>query len=437
MSPEHDGQRATPSIRGRRYADDEIQAAGTNENGHSGVGMRTSKRVGVAGFVTTAVSFGPARSAYGLFLPEIRAGFDLSTSTLSMIAAVGYAGFLIGLIAAYFAEGANGPLAPILVGGTAATAGLAVVAVTTNTAVLAIAVATAASSAGFTWTPYNRLTQHRVASDRQDGTLAAVSTGTTIGLFATGGLALIVAAGGVDWRIAWAVFAVIAALSAAVNVKLIPRDEPGRHVQPIPDLRAALTATGSRRLLVIAVITGVVNSVWFSFGVDVVVSADGIDWFDNRAIGPVMFMALGVAGLTGLATGHLIDRRGLAFALLTALLAMNISLVVIGMIPTHIAAALGSAALQGIGIMTVSAAMAAYSLRIHVQNPVAGFTLVLIALAAGNISGPAITGLVGERFGLETTFIIVGITLAVASWGATRGDMDPIPSATTPDSPTE
>lgn len=393
---------------------------------------RAAKRVGVAGFVATAVSFGPARSAYGLFLPEIRTGFDLSTSTLSMIAAVGYVGFLVGLIAAYFAEGAYGPLAPILIGGATATTGMAVVAVTTNTAVLAVAVATAASSAGFTWTPYNSLTQHRVAPDRQDPTLAAVSTGTTIGLLATGCLALTVAAGGIDWRAAWVVFAILAGLSAAVNAKLLPRDERSRSaIQPIDDLRIALTATGSQRLLVIAVVTGVANSIWFSFGVDVVVSAGGIDWMDERAIGPVMFMALGVAGLTGLVTGHAIDRRGLRFVLLTALLATNTSLVIIGVAPTHIVAALSSAALQGIGIMTASAAMAAYSLRVHHRNPVAGFTLVLIALAGGNIAGPAFTGLLGDRFGLEATFVGVGITLAVAACGSARGDTDSVPEETT------
>lgn len=35
--------------------------------------MGTSGRLGLAGFSATAVTFGLARNAYGLFLPDIRA----------------------------------------------------------------------------------------------------------------------------------------------------------------------------------------------------------------------------------------------------------------------------------------------------------------------------------------------------------------------------
>ncbi len=390
---------------------------------------RPAVRVGVAGFVTTAVSFGPARSAYGLFLPEIRAAFDLSTSTLGLIAAVGYAGFLVGLIAAYFAEGAYGPLVPIVVGGGAAASGMAAVSVTSSAAVLTVAVAVATSSAGFTWTPYNRLAERSVTSGRQDRTLSAVSTGTAVGLLATGGLALVVAVGGVDWRVAWMVFAALGGLSVVVNLAIVPRrGRPNGDLHPIDDLRTAVTAAGASRLFVIALITGLASSVWFSFAVDVVVGAGGVGSLDDAAIGPVMFLALGVAGLTGLATGDVIDRRGLGSAMHVALLAITASLVVVGVAPTHVATAVASAALQGLGIMVASAAIAADSLRVHHRNPVGGFTVVLAALAGGNIAGPMITGVLGGRFGLETTLVAAGVVLAAASWFAARGPVEPSPS---------
>jgi predicted MFS family arabinose efflux permease len=388
--------------------------------------VRPAVRLGAAGFVTTAVSFGPARSAYGLFLPDIRSGFGLSTSMLGLIAAIGYVGFLAGLVAAYFAERARGPLTPILLGSAAAAIGMATVAVTSDPAVLAVGVAVATSSAGLTWTPYNGLTQRTVAPGRRDRTLSAVSTGTAIGLLATGALALAVAVGGVDWRVAWMVFALLGGLSAAVNFALVPRGgRPNDTQRPIDDVRVAVDAAGSGRLLVIAAIAGIASSVWFSFAVDVVVGAGGVGSFDDAAIGPVMFVALGLAGLGGLATGDVIERRGLASALLVALFAITASLVVVGVAPTNVAAALGSAALQGLGIMMASAAMAADSLRVHHRNTVAGFTVVLAALAAGNIAGPTITGALGGWIGLDSTFVAIGVALAAVSWFAARGTTDP------------
>jgi hypothetical protein len=44
------------------------------------------RRLGLAGFCATAVALGPARDGYGLFLPEIREEFGLSTEVLSFIA---------------------------------------------------------------------------------------------------------------------------------------------------------------------------------------------------------------------------------------------------------------------------------------------------------------------------------------------------------------
>ena len=56
-------------------------------------------RLALAGFLATAVAFGPARNGYGLFLPEIREDFGLSTGLLGLIASGLYAGYLLALLA--------------------------------------------------------------------------------------------------------------------------------------------------------------------------------------------------------------------------------------------------------------------------------------------------------------------------------------------------
>jgi fucose permease len=47
-----------------------------------------------------AVTYGLARFAYGLFLPEMREAFDLSESILGLIGAGSYAGYCVTILIA-------------------------------------------------------------------------------------------------------------------------------------------------------------------------------------------------------------------------------------------------------------------------------------------------------------------------------------------------
>ncbi len=62
--------------------------------------MGTAGRLGLAGFFATAATFGPARNAYGLFLPDIREDFGVPPATLGLVAGGLYAGYLAALLAA-------------------------------------------------------------------------------------------------------------------------------------------------------------------------------------------------------------------------------------------------------------------------------------------------------------------------------------------------
>jgi sugar phosphate permease len=70
-------------------------------------------RLGLAGFFATAVAFGPARNGYGLFLPEIREEFGLSTAMLGFIASGLYAGYLVALAAVGLLAARLGPRPPV------------------------------------------------------------------------------------------------------------------------------------------------------------------------------------------------------------------------------------------------------------------------------------------------------------------------------------
>ena len=67
-----------------------------------------SLRLGLAGFAATAVAYGPARVGYGLFVPDFREAFGLSTGAAGLVGSGLQAG--MGTIAGLGAGDLVGPL---------------------------------------------------------------------------------------------------------------------------------------------------------------------------------------------------------------------------------------------------------------------------------------------------------------------------------------
>src|SRR6056297_1381008 len=86
------------------------------------------RSLSAAGFAATAISYGPARMGFGLFVPEFRSAFSMSAPAIGLISGLGFAGYLLGLLAAEAMLVRRGPRAPVVTGLLAATVGMAIVA---------------------------------------------------------------------------------------------------------------------------------------------------------------------------------------------------------------------------------------------------------------------------------------------------------------------
>ena len=79
------------------------------------------------GLAMIAVTYGLARFAYGLFLPEMRQAFGLSETVLGLIGAGSYVGYGVAIIIALVFTSRAGPRFMVVVAGTVwAFAGVAV-----------------------------------------------------------------------------------------------------------------------------------------------------------------------------------------------------------------------------------------------------------------------------------------------------------------------
>ena len=72
------------------------------------------------GLAMIAVTYGLARFAYGLFLPEMRESLDLSDSVLGLIGAGSYAGYCLAVLGALVLTSRSGPRLMALAAGSVA-----------------------------------------------------------------------------------------------------------------------------------------------------------------------------------------------------------------------------------------------------------------------------------------------------------------------------
>lgn len=369
-----------------------------------------ARRLGLAGFCATAVAFGPARNGYGLFLPEIREEFGLSTELLGFIASGLYAGYFVALVVVGLLAARVGPRVPVLIGLVSACVGMALIALSPDVAVLVAGVVLAGTSAGWTWAPYNDAAERVVPPSSRDRVLSVVSTGTTFGIAVAGLVALATLVLGTPWRAPWLAFAWCAVAAAALNTWLLPRGGSQGAKKASPGGWSGLGwlwSAASAPLFAVALSFGVVNAVYWSFAVDLVSGADS-----SPTTGPVFYAVLGVAGFVGLFTGDLSARFGLRRVLRATLASLGVAAGLLGLAAGWLPAVGVSAVLFGAGTMVMSALLSVWSSAVFRERPSTGFSAVLLLFGAGSALGPGAAGIFAAGFGLDTAFLL---TAALAS----------------------
>ncbi|AHY48084.1 Arabinose efflux permease (plasmid) [Rubrobacter radiotolerans] len=381
-------------------------------------------RLGLAGFFAIAVAFGPARSGFGLFLPDFRREFGLSTEVSGVIAGGSYGGYLVALSLVGLFATRFGPRLFVTVGGISATAGMILVALAPNAPLLAAGLILSASYAGWSWSAYNDAVEREVPSRLRGRVLSAISTGTTFGLAMAGLIALAAGVWGLPWRAAWLGFAAAALAVTVWNAKALPGGPqgPGSAAPPRAASPGWLLRPGSAVLFGVALSFGVVSGFYWTFAVDLI-SRSGV--LPPEA-GPAFYIVLGIAGFVGLLTGDAIVRFGLRSTLAACFVSLGVVGLSLGFAPAAWVSVGVSAVSLGAGIMCTSALLSVWSSLHFPERPSAGFSAVLLFLGTGTIVGPVVLGAFAGRSGLDAAFLVAGalalLTALVAGLARTPED---------------
>jgi|SRR6056297_3190294 len=377
-------------------------------------------KLSAAGFAATAITFGPARMGFGLFLPEFRSAFGMTTGTAGLVSGLGFLGWLLGLLAAYAMTARFGPRRPVLFGLLAATAGMGLVAVAPGLPVLSAGIFLAMMSAGFSWSPFNNAVHSQVPDAARPAALSIVSTGTSLGVAAAGAIALGLGLSGVSWRIAWVVFATGGLLAALGNIAAL-RDVAGRPGPAANRPWGFLLRRAALPLYGVALSFGTTSGIFIAFAADRVEQAGGLPGIAPGTSPSIVFIGYGMLGLIGLATGRLKTMAGLAGLLRLLMLGSVLSLGLVALMPNSWAGVIASAGLQGAFVMMMSAILAFWSERLFPELPALSFTVALFAAAVGNVLGPAVAGFVADAFGAGPMFLAAAaVSLGTAAAIRTR-----------------
>jgi predicted MFS family arabinose efflux permease len=377
--------------------------------------------VAVAGTSVIAVAYGFARYGFGLFVPVFQAEFGLSSTAIGAISSAAYLAYLTALLTAGGLTARYGPRLPVVLGAGSAAVGMLLVASASNPALLIVGVVVAATSPGLCWAPFSDAVGAQVRAELRGRVLAVVSTGTTFGLVVTGPIVLLTSSGGGNWRWAWAGFAAAAMGSGAWNAWLLPSRPLHPAARPAPPHGARSTNATARRRTRLAWVRragagallgqagsyGLVAATFFTFAVDLV-SRAGLPG-TSRAL---LLTLVGLGGLTGLLTGDLVRRLGLGRCLPVSLVLLAGAVAGLALGSAVPVAAGAAALLFGAAYMPLAALLMLWSAEVYPERPSSGFTVVLCALAAGSIVGPALLGAVADATDLPTAFLLLAaITL--------------------------
>jgi len=374
----------------------------------------------LAGGAAVAVVYGLARYGYGLFVPELRQEFGLSEGLLGLIAGGSYAGCLAALVAVYVLSAYVGPRPLVVTGGLSAFAGMALIAFAPNAAALAAGIVLAGTGVGWAWTPYNDAAELMVESGKRARVLSFISTGQIFGMVAAATVAYLATDG---WRAGWLSFAAVALVVTVWNAWLLPgglkakiADEEDEAEEKEPfwaGLRsryAWLFREETEPLFAVALLFGAVVSVYFSFAVDLVSGSGPL----SGTAGVLLWIFVGVAGVSGFFAGDAAGRIGLQRVLFGGFVAMSAAMVLLGAAPLSWLTVGLSAVLFGASVMLLGALFAVWSAEVFGSRSGAGLSVVVMVATFGQIAGSVAAGFVAGSAGLGVAFVAAG-ALALAT----------------------
>jgi predicted MFS family arabinose efflux permease len=347
-----------------------------------------------------AISYGLARFAFGLFVPPIRTELALEPDTIGFIGALPFISFVLATLLAPIAATRLGARNAAVLSGGFGVAGLVLMAQAGDALALGVGVFACGVCTGLMMPALTAAMQACVKRTMHGRVTAVMNAGTSIGVAVAVPTMLLLADA---WRFAYFSFAALAGLGVLAAWYFIPsvsRVAP-THAEPPPHI-GIIRWTQLLRLSAFAFAMGFIASGYWIFAPDLVVNLSSLPP-DRTAW---LWLAVGIAGLSGAVISDLSDRNGPAIMHALALVTLSASLALLAASPGQLFLAIISAGVFGIAYMSLSGLYLLTGIHLLPGRPSMGPVLPFIAIAIGQAAGSPAIGLAIQHLGYAHAFAL-------------------------------
>ncbi len=367
--------------------------------------MKRGLNLVAAAFALTALSYGLARFAYGLLLPQIREDLSLGVTAAGWVGGSAFAAYCVGILLAFYGIGKWGARFIALSAGLAATAGMGLVTFSSSGWTLGLGIGLAGLSTGLTSPPLATAVAARFSDRDSPKANGTINAGTGAGIVFSG-MAALLAAGA--WRELYGLFALI---GAGISVWLwfaVPGDRQGPAASTLSF--AIFTRPGVLTLCASAALMGMASAAIWTFGADILrndfqFAADRLAW---------VWIVVGLCGISGSLTGVLTNRFGTARVHGYALLGIAVG--TIGFAATDVSPVFAFAAmgLFGAAYIVSTGAYLIQGINLLSDRPDQGLGIPFLSLALGQAVGTPLFGATLKAIGPVGTLAIFAAAAGVA-----------------------
>lgn len=337
--------------------------------------------LGITGFALIAVTYGMARFAWGLMMPEVMHDIPFTRRVSGVLSACSFAAYCVAVLIAPMMTARAGPRFPAAVAALCAALGLLIIASAVSPWMLGVGLFIAGMSAGLASPALASAVSQRIEAEQQPQMNTVINAGTSMGIMLSVPILYWLPGG---WRIACTVFAALAMICLVPIWRQLPNhNENAQRESCLSHLRQR----SLQRLIFIALFSGVSSAAWWSFGPDLLHHIHVSD----RMVS-LLWLIAGAAGIIGALTGPMAKWMGMKRVYWLSQCCLAVPLLLLAFSHHYSAWLFPAVALGGAAYVTLSGVLLVWGAEATNNAPAVGVGILFYMLAAGQVMGSLLFG---------------------------------------------